>query len=485
MNNLLTRIPNRYWAYLAFALWGVISFTLLHKTSYGLDEGAAHALLLVWSVSDNVVSPILTLGFPDLRTVFLAPAGILWTGNVLAAKVTTILAMSITAWALHAWKSREGDTEGALLATGLLLLSPLFLDQIDTISVSPYLLLVFVLGAWSNQIYRESKRAFGGMYFAQIFLCLASVTLHPAGFAYPLALLWTWHKKPIDQNHRNYIFSGIISATLVALVLTSGWSHIEWFSNPIRSLSSILLGPATGEDFGTFHWLCGIGTLFILILVLWKQAKNLFADFLGLALLFALMISAFTGDDFFALAALATCLYWGIPLMLRKTASPHSGFWEQRGMVLLLIFVVATTFMVANKARFEMLQSGNLSPRDSIIKVMAEDSGLFLNDENSQNATEKKTIRIASQWPALTMLACRCDALPLPPNAKDSAALFAMLHGIDYLVFDPHDPMNDSLSHNLANMDAGKVETVTLQRGGVIVAVKKSIPPDLPAKKHD
>jgi hypothetical protein len=485
MNNLLNRIPSRYWAYFAFVLWGAICFALLHKTSYGLDEGAAHALLLVWSVADNVVSPILTLGFPDLRTVFLTPAGILWTGNVLAAKVTTILAMSIAGWALHAWRSREGDTEGALLATGLLLLSPLLLDQIDAISVSPYLLLVFALGAWANQNYRESKRAFGGMYFAQIFLCLASVSFHPAGLAYPLALLWTWYKKPIDQSHRNYIFSGIISATLIALILTSGWNHVEWLSNPVRSLSSILLGPSNGDDFGTFHWLCGIGALIILILVIWKQAKNLLTDFLGLALLLALMIGVFIGDNFFALAALATCLYWGIPLLLHRSASAHDGFWKQRGIVLSLIFLIATTFMVADRTHFEMQQAGNLSPRDSLIKVMAEDSGLFFSDENSQNASEKKTIRIASQWPALTMLACRCDALPLPPNAKNSDALFAMLHGIDYLIFDPHDPMNDSLSHNLANMDAGKVETVTLQLGGVIVAVKKPAPPTPPATKHD
>jgi hypothetical protein len=64
----------------------------------------------------------------------------------------------------------------------------------------------------------------------------------------------------------------------------------------------------------------------------------------------------------------------------------------------------------------------------------------------------------------------------LPPTAKDEQALFAMLRGVNYLIFDPRDSVNSSLSHNLALMDAGKVETVTLQQGGVIVEIK-SIPP--------
>jgi hypothetical protein len=70
------------------------------------------------------------------------------------------------------------------------------------------------------------------------------------------------------------------------------------------------------------------------------------------------------------------------------------------------------------------------------------------------------------------MLACRCDALPLPPPAKDSDALLVMLKGINLMIFDPHDPVNSSLSSNLATMGAEQVETVALQPGGVIVEIK-------------
>src|ERR1700690_3493598 len=154
MNNWFSRIPNKYWAYLALVFWGLLSFLLLNKTPYGIDEGAARALFLFWSVVDDVVSPIVTTGLPDFRTIFLVPAGFLWSGNVLAAKITTIFVTSFAAWFIYAWRQRSGDSESALLASGLLLISPLVIDQIDTISVAPYLLTIFALGAWSDKIYR-------------------------------------------------------------------------------------------------------------------------------------------------------------------------------------------------------------------------------------------------------------------------------------------------------------------------------------------
>jgi hypothetical protein len=128
--------------------------------------------------------------------------------------------------------------------------------------------------------------------------------------------------------------------------------------------------------------------------------------------------------------------------------------------------------MLADKARYQVVQADHLSPRDSLIRSLAEDSGQFSNDDNDA----KKPVRVASQWPGLTMLACRCDALPLPPAVKDSDALLAMLRGIDFLIFDPRDPVNSSLSRNLALMGPGKIETVALQPGGVIVEIKDAQP---------
>jgi hypothetical protein len=172
-----------------------------------------------------------------------------------------------------------------------------------------------------------------------------------------------------------------------------------------------------------------------------------------------------------------------LPLLLNKSTHPQGGFWKQRGFVLILTVFLATTCMITNKLRYQTLQSNALSPRDSLIKVLAEDSGLFLNDETTRDSSSKKPIRVASQWPAITMLACRCDALPLPPpTAKDSEALYAMLNGINFLIFDPRDQDNASLAHNLATMEAGRTETIVLQKGGVIVQVKTPLPTPTPAQ---
>jgi hypothetical protein len=476
MKNWLSRTPPKCWAYLGLSIWAALSFMLLHKTPYGIDEGAARSLLLIWSVADAVVSPVVTLGLPDFRAIFLAPIGLLWTGSVLAAKVATILILSIAIWTIHAWRRRNGNEEGALMASGLLLLAPLTLNQIDTISVAAYLLIAFGLGIWSSQIYRESPKAFGGMYFSQLFFCMVSVSLHPVGIAYPLALLWTWYRNPLDKKQQTYFFSGIVGAVLMALALTNGWSHTDWFANPIKGLSTLFSGGANDNEIGAFRWVTGITMLLALLLVVWKQAKNLWEDLLGQVLLFAAVIGLLVGDEIFGVIALVTCLYWGLPLLLKQPTSPQSGFWQQRGAVLVLICVLSSAFMIFDKARYQTLLSSALSPRDSLIKTLAEDSGLFLTEESAQTDTPKKPLRLASQWPGLTMLACRCDALPLPPEAKDGEALFSMLKNIHYLIFDPRDPANRSLARNLATMGAGRVETIVLQEGGVIVQIKGSAP---------
>ena len=478
MNNWLSRIPKEYLAYLALAVWGGLAFMLMNKSDYGLDEGGAHALLLVWSVADGVVSSIVTLGLPDFRTLFFIPAGALWAGNLIAAKVTTIIVMAIVAWALHSWRKQISDQEeSSLIATGLLLISPLMFHQIDALSVGPFLLFVFSMGAWTDKIYRESKQALGGMYFAQMFLSLVSVTLHPMGMAYPLMLLWSWHKNPLDRERRNYVFAGIIPAMVFALVLTMGWHHVGWFANPVRAASSLILGPSDGGDLGIDGWIFGVGMLVLLLWVVISQAARLWADFLGRILFLALVIGLFVDDEVFAAIALVVVLYWGLPILLGKPDNVKGGFWAQRGIALILVFIVSTAYMLNDKAAYQTTQSGDLSARDALIHAFAENAADYLKEAHQGNEaagkqTNAQKLRVASQWPGLTMLACHCDALPLPPEVRDSTALYAMLKGVDYLLFDPHNPLNSSLAHNLATMEAGRVETVDLRKGGVIVQVK-------------
>lgn len=480
MDSLLQRIPQKFWAYLALIIWGVLCFKLLSSQPYGIDEGAARALLLVWSVAGDVVSPVVTLGLPDFRTLFFIPAGYLWPGNIVAAKIFSLLIMASAVWALHRWRQESGNTESALIASGLLLISPLTVMQIDTVSVAPYMLLVFAWGAWLDRLYRDTPRAFGGLYFFQIILCLISTTLHPAGLAYPLALLWGWHKNPVDEKQKKYFISGIIFTLIFGLLLTMGWSHISWLSNPFRSLSGIFSGtPDAGNDLSIGRWLLGIGIFIIAASIIAKKSRELRKDTLGRILLIAFVTGLFSGDANWAELSLTLSLYWGLPLLLQSDDT-GSGFWGQRGPALLLIFGFSIFSMLADKAHYLSVQSEYLVPRDSLLKTFAEDSGYFPDEKSilgkSTDSTDnKRSIKVASQWPGLTMLACRCDAFPLPkPDlAKDGNSLLAILKNIDFVIFDPKDPSNSSLSQNLAIADAEKIETVSLQPGGAIVRIKK------------
>jgi len=474
MNNLLLRIPQKFWAYLALSAWGILSYLLLNKTQYGVDEGAARALLLVWSVAEGIVSPVVTLGLPDFRSLFFVPVGYLWPGNIVAAKIFSLLMMASAVWAIFRWRQDDGHAESALISSGLLLISPLLIDQIDAIAVIPYVLVTFSLGAWLDRIYRETPHPFGGVYFFQLLLCLVSVSLHPAGLAYPLALLWAWYKNPTDERNKKYFLVGVIFTIIVALLLTMGWGHIEWFTNPFRSMSGLLMGSPVASSMDFAHWFSGIAIVAVIAFIIWKQFGHLMADILGRTFLIAFAIGLMAGDETWAMISLVIGLYWGFPMVLKSTENPSSGFLGQRGLAMSIILVMSTLFMLFDKAHYQRVLVGHMSARDSLIKTLAEDSEIFSSQAPKKDTGGRKPLRIASQWPGLTMLACRCDALPLPPAAKDSETLLAMLRGIDYLIFDPSDQGNKLLSRNLATIDAGKVETISLQSGGVIIEIKRS-----------
>ncbi len=477
MNNLLAKISQRYWAYLALIIWGALIYQLLNKDSYGINESAARILLLVWSVADHVVSPAVTWGFPDFRAIFLAPVGFLWTGSLLATKVFTLLFMAGAVWSVHAWRRQSGASESALLASALLLISPLLIQQINSLSVFPFLLLTFALGSWADQNYRNTPLAFGGRYFAQLFLCLASVTFHPAGLAYPAALAWSWYRSPTDAKQQKYLLSGIAVIVFLGVALPFGWNNIEWFGNPLLRLSELVLGAAdTSSDSSILPWITGAAMLLVLLWIIWRQAQELWVDLLGRTLLMAFAFSIFNSDSTWSLLALSLGLYWGFPLLLQTGAINSAAAGFKRNLALLVFFVLATAFMLLNKTSYQFMGMNNISPSDNLIRAITEVSAEF-EKKVAKSVTDKTTFRVASQWPGRTMLACRCDTLPLPPSAKDEQELLAMLRGVNYLMFDPRNPANLSLARNLSMLNGTSVEVLAMQTGGVIIAVKHNQTP--------
>lgn len=452
-----------YWGVPLFALWlaAILFSGLLRNDPYGIGEPAAHALLLAWSVSERVISTALVMGMPDLRALFFTLVGLYWPGSILAAKVFTLLMTAAAATLLYRWSVREAGQESALIGTGLLLIAPVTLSQADSLGTGPYLLLGFALGHWLDQAYRRSRQALGGWFFLQLLLIAGVVSLHPAGLAYPLALLWEWRKNPLDARHQRHVYLGIgISVTFI-LLLRMGWRALDWLHNPLYAFGQAMLGQdTTGE---TLPWIIGVAGAGLLLYLLWSGRRKLSAEFMPRLLLGGAVLGLPAADGAWTMVALAALLYLGVPRLIafNQSFGGHS-FARQRGLVMVALFLVATLFMQANKAYQYAAAQNLLSPTDQLILTLA----VALEDIPAE-----QPVVAMSQWPGKTTLAIKRPALPLPPPYPDGDTLMKNIQGVTHLIFDPRDPANKSLAENLAAV-SGATETLALQEGGAILRIK-------------
>jgi len=474
---MLDKISPRLWAIATMCAWGgaILWFGLVSFAPYGLDEGAAMALLLNWSVVDQVVNPVTTYGGPDFRALLFIPLGLYWSGSMIAAKVFTLMVCFGAAMLLYHWAKSRADQyadEAALIATGLLLISPMLLAQADSMGVGPYIIGAFGLGWILDARYRASEHSISSLYFVQTLLVAISVTLHPMGLAYPLALAWHWHKNPKSEQQRKQVWIGIAIASGIILAMQTGWIALAWLENPLSSLSLALLGNSAAfiEESSLVP---GIIAILLLITVLIKQARTLLDDLFGTSLLLALVIGLFVADTNWALLALAVILYCGAPLLIKANLALgiHAGFVGQRGLVMAVLLVVATLFMQTDKAHSMRLESGLLSPTDELIQELIPEA-----------ADPEKHFLAASQWPARTMLVVRADVLPLPPAAENGQDQLAMIKGLTHLIFNHNDPDNTQLAKNFREMTDATI-TISRQPNGVILALRDAPTKDPQAPK--
>jgi hypothetical protein len=210
-----------------------------------------------------------------------------------------------------------------------------------------------------------------------------------------------------------------------------------------------------------------------LVIVLIKQARPLLDDLFGTSLLLALFLGLFVADTNWALLALAMILYCGTPLLIKANLAlgARAGFIGQRGLVMAVLFVLATLFMQTDKAHGVRLDSGLLSPTDELIQALIPEA-----------ADPEKHFLAASQWPARTMLVVRADVLPLPPAAATGTEQLAMIKGLTHLIFNHNDPDNTQLAKNFREMTDATV-TLSRQSSGVILALRDAPKQDPHAPK--
>lgn len=454
-----------YWGIPALALWlGVfLAAGLLRFDPYGIEEAAAQALLLAWSVSERVISTALVMGLPDLRALLFTVVGLYWPGSVIAAKVFTLLVTAAAATMLYRWCAGRTGQEGALIATGLLLIAPVTVAQADSLGTGPYLLLVFALGRWLDAAYRRTQRALGGWFFLQLLLILMAVSLHPAGLAYPLALLWEWWKNPLDARQQRHVYLGVgISVTFI-LLLRMGWHALDWLHNPVLGLARGVIGPDVAGE--SLPWIAGLACAVLLLSLIWMERRDLSANFMLRTLVCGVLLGLPAADGGWAMVALAALLYLGVPrLIVLNQSFGGQGFLRQRGLVMAVLFLAAVLFMQVDKARHYAVAQNLLSPTDALLLTLAA---------ALEDVPAEQSVVAMSQWPGKTMLAIKRPALPLPPDYPDGATLLRNIRGVTHLVFDPFDPANKALADNLATI-SDSTETLALQDGGAVLRIKNS-----------
>lgn len=469
-------LSSRQQAYLSLLAWGIVAILLLRHDAYGLDEFGSRALLLAWSIADQLANvAVLAFGVPDLRTLLYLPVAFLWPGKLLAAKVLGIVALAIAARLLYVARSRTAGTEGALLATGLLLLSPLALSQVDGLASGVYLLAAFGIGAWADGHYRANPRPFNGWFFGLLVASAFAVSLHPAGLALPFALGWSWRTLPQARKFQNIFLGALVFVSGFILAMRGGWGELTWLQNPVFSLSSVFTGSPVQDGFSwAAKWLPGSAVIALALFVALQKWREAWAEVAGRGLLTAVVLGAFVGDHAWALLVLAFVLYYGLPMLVPAKEAKGLG----RSVLLAVVFACTTVFMLADKAYYVSTHHGPLSVQDGLIKNIARAAAAERKAADAANdGGASSHFMVASQWPARTMIACKCDVVPLPPVKPHSPEKqLASLRGIDYMLFNPKQTSNLELAHNLALL-GGAIETVSLESGGVIVRIHQPAAP--------
>jgi hypothetical protein len=460
----LDKVRN-YWGILTLIVWGasIIALQLLRISPYGIDETAAHALLINWTVSDRVVNPIVVLGAPDLRALLFLPLGVYWAGSFLALKVFMLLIFFGATTLLYRWSREQWGDETAMLASGLLLISPLALMQIYAVGAGPFLLLGFALGAWLDRSYRAGGKPLSGGYFLQLLLIVTVVSIHPAGLAYPIALAWEWWRNPVDRRQQKHLWFGITLATLFVIVFRFGWPALNWGINPLFTLGDLVMGSVPG-DLTPPHWAEGLLPASLFLCVLFYARKQILPSLFLRMLTFGIAIGLVAADHGWGLLVLAFILYVGTALLIRSNnALGANSFAGQRGFVMIALFAATTTFMLGDRAYRSSIVNESVDPHDEIIRTLV-----------IQSEEVKDSFITSSQWPARTMLALKRPVFPLPPPAADPESLLQNLGKIDYIVFDPFDVRNAKLREQFAAL-SGPVETLVQQSRGAILKPRKQI----------
>jgi len=438
---------------LCLLAWAYMS--LFRYDNYGIEEGAALAILMNWSIVHQIASPVAFSGVPDLRAVMFIPLDMHWAGSLIAVKVFTMYILFGTALLMYRWSKEVYSGESSMIATTLLLLAPISLIQTDTIGSGIYLLFCFVVIVWLNQMVRDSNKTLPSWFFLQLVMAALAISMHPMGLAVPLALTIHWWRNTGDIAKARWMTGSIAFITGFILFVRWNWYGMDEASSPLSILGDSILGSPLlhPPQFG-FGILIGALLLISIGMHLYRRIN----DPVSIMLIAASLIGLLHADHAWVFIAWASTLYLGIPLLIEINQRIGSqNLMGQRGILLLVVMAVATISMLNTRQIGEISKNSLKGPADTVISVLEREA-----------ADLDAPFIAASQWPARTLLVCRRDVLPLPPADDDVATFRRQTAGLTHIAFNHHLKHLQALSRNAASM--GDIfKSIAVYPGGVVL----------------
>jgi len=465
LSKIIDSIQPRHIGLLAMCGLAFLYMALFRYDSYGIEEGAARALLINWSIIDQIANATPLFGMPDLRAMMFIFLDIHWAGSLPAAKIFTLFMVFSTALMLYRWGENNDNAETSTIATALLLIAPITVMQVDSISSGVFLLFCFICAFWLEKMYSDNKRTLPGSIFMLIVMSAFAVSLHPMGLALPIALILLWLPKKSTQNEskkRRNLMLGIGISTVLLLVMRWGWAGLENQGEHLASLGTILTGSPILQTTPPIGYGLIVASLLAFTIAIYIYRR--YFEFFSLTLVIACLIGLLRPDTSWALMALTCILFLGLPMLTalhRRTGIQN--LIGQRGLILILIVVCTSMFTSADK-HYRMISQLKLKSDTDYLLTSA---ALIANQNNTE-------FLMASQWPARTMLATKRDVLPLPPQRvlENVETFTEKTAGITHFIFNPNAPENKALSRISASL-GHQMEAIELMPAGVIIQVNR------------
>ncbi|MDQ6967280.1 MAG: hypothetical protein Q9M14_01180 [Mariprofundaceae bacterium] len=480
LSKIIHAIEPRHIGLFALCCLAFVYMALFRYDAFGIDEGAARALLINWSIIDHVANATPLFGFPDLRAIMFIFLDLHWAGSLPAAKVFTLFMLLGTALMFYRWSEVYDSPETGTIATALLLISPIAIMQTDSISPGVFLLFCFATAFWMNYYLQRTIRTMSASLFMLILMSAFAVSLHPMGLALPLVLCLQWLPKQNDHHALNHDITTQISAdkrrnlliglgisTALLLFVRWGWSGLETSNSPLASLGAILTGSPILQATPPIGFGVIMASLLGFVIVTYIYQRNV--ELLSSTLVIASLIGIFQPDHSWALIALTCILFLGLPMLIaahRKTGI--QSIIGQRGLVILLIIIFSSIFTSADKHYRTISQLKLKSDSDNLLAAAARIA-----------SNHKVDFIMASQWPARTMLVTKRDVLPLPPQSllQDEDTFIKKTASVTHFMFNPNAPENAALSKISARLSQ-RMQAVELLPAGVILEVNTPKAPE-------